>query len=59
MTRMDKDAESIVRLWEALTQELAANSSEVIEARESYCNSTLGATCRRARTGVLTDADGC
>ncbi len=53
---MDKDAESIVRLWEALTQELAANSTEVIEALESYCNSTLGATCRRARTGVLTYA---
>ena len=37
-------------VWGSLSQELASNWSEVLEALEGYCNAT-GATCQRARTG--------
>jgi len=47
---IDDKAPHIEAVWSALTQELASNYSEVMDALESYCNIT-GATCRRERTG--------
>ena len=50
MENIDEKAAHTVEVWDALTQELAANMSEVIDVLEGYCNAA-GATCRRARTG--------
>jgi hypothetical protein len=50
LENIDKMAAHTVEVWDALTQELAANMSEVIDVLEGYCNAA-GATCRRARTG--------
>ena len=47
---VDKKSAQTASLWEALSQELAANASDVIEALEFCCNAT-GAACRRSRTG--------
>ena len=47
---VDRKSAHTASVWEALSQELAANASDVIEALEFCCNAT-GAACRRSRTG--------
>ena len=50
LEQIDVKAGHTTEVWEALTQELTGNASEVIDVLEGYCKAA-GAACRRTRTG--------